>query len=152
MSLSLLFMSKALTDQTVLIASIIKSQLQKINTTQNYYTNAGYEVYFLKQWFDFNNLVLPAVNFFILEESLIENKGCSYKQELTLKIETFVSDKNENEIYLSIADVKQALLSNKDDLNIQYLGYELNLPEEGSRIISAHMHFKILYVENIKGS
>lgn len=113
-------------------------------------SNAGINAHFMRQWFDFRDTILPMVSFFLLEETLMENKGKSYHQELCLKIEIYTKHQPISAIYRFLNTVKQALLSATFNRAINYLGYEINLPDEGSPIISAMMNFKIQYVETIQ--
>lgn len=108
-------------------------------------------VYFNKQWFDFREVHrAPVLSLFILEETLLDNKGNSYKQELSAHIEAFVASNNEDYIYHLVTDIKSALLIQQYPFSISYQGYEISLPDEGAHIVSARVKFKIVYFENIK--
>ncbi len=132
------------------IISTIKQALEKISVQDGFYTDVGSQVYFMRQWFDFRDTALPALSYFILEESQVEHKACSYKQELSLKIEAYAEHSEAEYIFDLAADIKRALLSLKNNLTIDYLGYEITLPEEGSNLVSVILNFRIHYIEHIQ--
>ena len=132
------------------IISTIKQALEKISVQDGFYTDVGSQVYFMRQWFDFRDTALPALSYFILEESQVEHKACSYKQELSLKVEAYAEQSEPQYIFNLTSDIKRALLNLKDDLAIDYLGYEITLPEEGSNLVSVILNFRIHYVEHIQ--
>jgi hypothetical protein len=107
-------------------------------------------IHFNKQWFDFREISqCPVLSLFVLEESPVEQKGHSFKQELSAHIEGYIASNNDDCIYLLVSDVKSALLNQEFPFAISYQGYEINLPEEGSQMVSVRVKFKIIYLENI---
>lgn len=139
-----------LTPKIITITSQLKQALESISVQSGYITDLGSQVYFMRQWFDARNSIQPWLSFFILDESLVDSKGCSYKQELNFRVEVYSDIQLPEHIFNLVSDIKRALLLDDYLLSINYLGYEINLPDEGSSIISAIINFKINYVENIK--
>ncbi len=141
-------MSNLSNPKVISVLEYIKQALEQITINNNYYTDVGSQVYFMRQWFDVRDSKLPCVSYYLLEESPVEHKGCSYKQEINLKIEVFTEEELDSSLFFLISDIKRALLAS----NIQplfYLGYEINLPDEGSCLISVTLNFNIHYIENI---
>jgi hypothetical protein len=132
------------------IIKTIKQTLEQITIQDGFYTDVGSRVYFMRQWFDFRDAALPALSYFILEESQVEHKACSYKQELSLKVEAYTEHGQPDHIFDLTSDVKKSLLSSKSNLAIDYLGYEITLPEEGSNLVSVILNFRIHYIEHIQ--
>ncbi len=107
-------------------------------------------IHFNKQWFDFREISrCPVLSLFLLEELPIEQKGHTYKQELSAHVEAYVASVNDDYIYHLVSDIKSALLKPEFPFSIPYQGYEINLPDEGSQVVSARVKFKIIYLENI---
>ncbi len=107
--------------------------------------------HFNKQWYDFREISsCPALSLFLLEESLLEHKGHCYKQELNAHIEAYIAANHDESIYHLVSDIKSALLNHDFPFSLSYQGYEINLPDEGARTVSARIKFKIIYFENIK--
>lgn len=138
------------TPECIKIINQLKAILEGISSENGYNSDLESQVYFMRQWFDVRNYEQPWLSFFVLDESLVENKGCSYKQELNFKVEVYADNKLPEDMLNLVSDVKRALLLADNYLSIIYIGYEINLPEEGSSIMSAIINFKINYVENIK--
>jgi hypothetical protein len=132
------------------IINTTKQALEQITIQNGFYTDVGSQVYFMQQWFDFRDTALPALSFFILEESQVEHKACSYKQELSLKVEVYAEQSEPEHIFDLAADIKRALLGSKINLTMDYLGYEITLPEEGSNLVSVILNFRIYYIEHIQ--
>jgi hypothetical protein len=108
-------------------------------------------VKFNKQWFDFREISrCPVLSLFILEETPLEHKGHSYKQELSAHIEGYIASFNDEFIYHLVSDIKSALFKHEFPFTISYQGYEINLPDEGAHVVSVRVKFKIIYLENIK--
>jgi len=128
------------------VIKIIKALLDTLKAN-------GWDVTFNKQWFDFREVRnFPLISLFILEESPIEHKGTSYKQELSAHIEGFIDSNNDESIYHLISDIKTALLIPEFPFTISYQGYEINLPEDGASVVSVRIKFKIIYLENMTRS
>jgi hypothetical protein len=101
-----------------------------------------------KQWLDCRDEIsLPLVSLFIMEETPLENKGACYKQDLTGQVEGFIDSNKSDAIYDFANSIKRALLMTT--LSLSYQGYEISLPEDGARIARVQVKFKVIYFENI---
>lgn len=109
----------------------------------------GFNVFCAKQWFDFRTQSEPVLSVFVLEESLLDFKGSSFKQELIGRIEGHVQQSKSEDIYCLASYIKHTLLTAHFPFQFYYLGYDISLPEEGSNMISLQVRFKVTYVEEI---
>lgn len=132
------------------IIQSISNALRTIKQDQGCYTNGGFNVFCARQWFDFREQGPPSLSVFILEESLLDTKGASYKQSLNGKVEGHIQQGRPEEIYYLAADIKQALLTTNFPFQFQYLGYEITPPDEGSNISSVQVRFTVTYIEEIR--
>lgn len=122
--------------------------LQIVETLIAVLKTAELRVFFNQPYIDCREkLHFPALSLLILEETLLEQKGMNFKQELTVHLEGFIAS-NQN-IYNFITQVKTALFKNTFPFTLHYQGYEITLPEEGSQITSVRIKFKIIYLENM---
>lgn len=129
--------------------SLITS-LKEIKKRNQYFTNAGMNVYFNRRWIDCRaDIDHPFLALFALEENLIEKKGNVCKCEVSAHVEAYCCLKDEYNIYELLTDIKKVLLKSYDGFTLSYHGYEINLPEEGAKMTSLQVKFKVIYLEMI---
>lgn len=132
------------------IAETLTAALKEIRIKNSYHTDAGLNVFHARQWFDFREIgKYPALSLFVTEESLIDFKGCSFKQALNIKVEGYIELNQIKTLYLLASDVKRVLLSQEYHFTLEYEGHEMNQPDEGSSIGSVQVKFKVTYLEQI---
>lgn len=126
------------------------ASLKEIKKRNHYFTNAGMNVFFNRRWVDCRaDISHPFLALFALEENLIEKKGSVCKCDISAHVEAYLCLKDEFDIYELISDIKKVLLKSYDGFAISYHGYEINLPEEGAKMTSLQVKFKLVYLESI---
>lgn len=89
------------------------------------------------------------VSLVLLEETPIHQKADCYKHELALSVQAFCDYPRHTQIFHLIDKIKTTLLNPKPIFEFSYLGYEIDLPEDGSAIMRIKIKFKACYFENI---